>query len=185
MQMEVKLMSTLSHQNLVRMLGESFDDNNHLLVYELMPNGSLHDHLHGKSSIALAICFQLSNGFVKVNALEYLHESCSPPVIHRDFKSSNILLDAEFRAKVSDFGLAKLVQDGGMHAGTTCVLGTFGYVSPEYVMTGQLTEKTDVYSFGVVMLELITGRKPVDSSLPPREQSLVAWVSISSSTGRS
>ncbi|KAF6176041.1 hypothetical protein GIB67_000135, partial [Kingdonia uniflora] len=107
--------------------------------------------------------------------LEYLHERISPPVIHRDFKSSNILLDDNFHAKVSDFGLAKIGSDkAGGHVSTR-VLGTQGYVAPEYALTGHLTTKSDVYSYGVVLLELLTGRVPVDTKRPPGEGVLVSW----------
>lgn len=108
--------------------------------------------------------------------LEYLHDKANPPVIYRDFKSSNILLDEGFRPKLSDFGLAKLGPVGDKSHVSTRVMGTYGYCAPEYAMTGQLTVKSDVYSFGVVFLELITGRKAIDSSRPHGEQNLVTWV---------
>lgn len=109
--------------------------------------------------------------------LEYLHDKANPPVIYRDFKSSNILLDEGFFPKLSDFGLAKLGPVGDKTHVSTRVMGTYGYCAPEYAMTGQLTLKSDVYSFGVVFLELITGRKAIDSARPTGEQNLVAWVS--------
>ncbi|KAM3410074.1 hypothetical protein ACQJBY_002369 [Aegilops geniculata] len=107
--------------------------------------------------------------------LEYLHDKASPPVIYRDFKSSNILLGEEFHPKLSDFGLAKLGPVGDKTHVSTRVMGTYGYCAPEYAMTGQLTVKSDVYSFGVVFLELITGRKAIDNTKPHGEQNLVAW----------
>lgn len=110
--------------------------------------------------------------------LEYLHDKANPPVIYRDFKSSNILLDNGFVPKLSDFGLAKLGPVGDKTHVSTRVMGTYGYCAPEYAMTGQLTVKSDVYSFGVVFLELITGRKAIDSARPIGEQNLVAWVSF-------
>lgn len=110
--------------------------------------------------------------------LEYLHDKANPPVIYRDFKSSNILLEEGFHPKLSDFGLAKLGPTGDKSHVSTRVMGTYGYCAPEYAMTGQLTVKSDVYSFGVVLLELITGRKAIDSSLPHGEQNLVAWVRL-------
>ncbi|KAL0327066.1 UNVERIFIED_CONTAM: Proline-rich receptor-like protein kinase PERK9 [Sesamum angustifolium] len=106
--------------------------------------------------------------------IAYLHEDCHPRIIHRDIKSSNILLDNNFEARVSDFGLAKLAMDVNTHV-TTRVIGTFGYMAPEYASSGKLTEKSDIFSYGVVLLELITGRKPVDSSQPQGEESLVEW----------
>jgi serine/threonine-protein kinase PBS1 len=111
--------------------------------------------------------------------LEYLHDKANPPVIYRDFKSSNILLDESFHPKLSDFGLAKLGPVGDKSHVSTRVMGTYGYCAPEYAMTGQLTVKSDVYSFGVVLLELITGRRAIDSTRPHGEQNLVSWVSYS------
>lgn len=108
--------------------------------------------------------------------LEYLHDKANPPVIYRDLKSSNILLDEEFFPKLSDFGLAKLGPVGDKTHVSTRVMGTYGYCAPEYAMTGQLTLKSDVYSFGVVFLELITGRKAIDNNRGPGENNLVAWV---------
>ena len=108
--------------------------------------------------------------------LEYLHDKANPPVIYRDFKSSNILLDEGFHPKLSDFGLAKLGPVGDKTHVSTRVMGTYGYCAPEYAMTGQLTLKSDVYSFGVVFLELITGRKAIDNTRAAGEQNLVAWV---------
>lgn len=108
--------------------------------------------------------------------LEYLHDKANPPVIYRDFKSSNILLDEGFHPKLSDFGLAKLGPVGDKTHVSTRVMGTYGYCAPEYAMTGQLTLKSDVYSFGVVLLELITGRKAIDNARAAGEHNLVAWV---------
>jgi serine/threonine-protein kinase PBS1 len=109
--------------------------------------------------------------------LEYLHDKAQPPVIYRDFKSSNILLCDDFHPKLSDFGLAKLGPVGDKSHVSTRVMGTYGYCAPEYAMTGQLTVKSDVYSFGVVLLELITGRKAIDGTRTHAEQNLVSWVS--------
>ncbi|CAK9866235.1 unnamed protein product [Sphagnum jensenii] len=175
-QAEVGLMSKIRHPNLVSLLGFSSDGPERLLVYELMENGSLHDQLHGPSHgsgltwhLRLKIALQAARG------LEHLHEHCKPAVIHRDFKASNILLDAGFNAKVSDFGLALVKPVGSMHKDSVQVQGTFGYVAPEYLMNGSLTEKSDVYGFGVVLLELLTGRLPMDSLMPLGSQSLVTW----------
>lgn len=110
--------------------------------------------------------------------LEYLHDKANPPVIYRDLKSSNILLDSDFNAKLSDFGLAKLGPVGDKTHVSSRVMGTYGYCAPEYQRTGQLTVKSDVYSFGVVLLELITGRRAIDTTRPIREQNLVSWVSF-------
>lgn len=110
--------------------------------------------------------------------LEYLHDYAKPPVIYRDFKASNILLDEDFKPKLSDFGLAKIGPTGGKDHVSTRVMGTYGYCAPEYASTGQLTTKSDVYSFGVVLLELITGRRAIDTSRHTEEQNLVNWVCL-------
>lgn len=110
--------------------------------------------------------------------LEYLHDKATPPVIYRDLKCSNILLEDDYHPKLSDFGLAKLAPIGDNTHVSTRVMGTYGYCAPEYAMTGQLTVKSDIYSFGVVLLELITGRRAIDNSRTAGEQNLVAWVSV-------
>lgn len=110
--------------------------------------------------------------------LQYLHEIANPPVIYRDFKASNILLDEDYNPKLSDFGLAKLGPTGDKSHVSTRVMGTYGYCAPEYALTGQLTKMSDVYSFGVVFLELITGRRAIDTTKPTREQNLVHWVRL-------
>lgn len=107
--------------------------------------------------------------------LEYLHEVAYPPVIYRDFKASNILLDSNFNPRLADFGFAKICPIGGRTRVSTRVMGTYGYCAPEYVSTGQLTTKSDVYSFGVVFLELITGRRVIDTTRPSEEQNLIEW----------
>lgn len=108
--------------------------------------------------------------------LEYLHDKANPPVIYRDLKPSNILLDEDFTPKLSDFGLAKLGPTGDKVYVTSRVMGTYGYCAPEYARTGHLTVKSDIFSFGVVLLELITGRRVIDTTKPINEQNLVAWV---------
>ncbi|GBG84207.1 hypothetical protein CBR_g38179 [Chara braunii] len=149
-----------------------------LLAYQYMPNGSLQDHLHG-GGVPLDWSTRMRIALGSARGLRYLHDIADPPIIHRDFKSSNILLDHDFVAKVADFGLATLARRPEQEDETGCmstkILGTFGYVAPEYVMTGCVSEKSDVYSFGVVLLELVTGRKPVDMSQPQGQQSLIAW----------
>ena len=108
--------------------------------------------------------------------LEYLHDYADPPVIYRDFKASNILLQSDFNSKLSDFGLARLGPTEGKDHVSTRVMGTYGYCAPEYAMTGQLTAKSDVYSFGVVLLEVISGRRTIDGDRPTEEQNLISWV---------
>ncbi|GBG79221.1 hypothetical protein CBR_g29272 [Chara braunii] len=176
---EVYMLSSLSSPYLLRMIGYCADMDHRLLVYEYMPNGSLQEHLHsdGKHGSCLVLDWntRLRIALDAARGLEYLHEKANPPVIHRDFKSSNVLLDQNFCAKVSDFGLAKLGPErAGGHVSTR-VLGTQGYVAPEYALTGHLTTKSDVYSYGVVLLELLTGRLPVDSKRPLGETVLVSW----------
>ncbi|KAK3000500.1 hypothetical protein RJ639_020446, partial [Escallonia herrerae] len=191
---EVELLSRLSSPYLLALVGYCSEINHKILVYEFMANGGLQEHLYPISVMTLLIdgaCFKTAGSSASASkldwetrlrialeaakGLEYLHEHVSPPVIHRDFKSSNILLDKSFHAKVSDFGSAKLGSDkAGGHVSTR-VLGTQGYVAPEYALTGHLTTKSDVYSYGVVLLELLTGRVPVDMKRPPGEGVLVSW----------
>ncbi|WOL02081.1 putative serine/threonine-protein kinase PBL7 [Canna indica] len=178
--MEVELLTRLHSPYLLILVGHCSDGSHRLLVYEFMANGGLQEHLYptrgscgGISKLDWDTRMQIALEAAK--GLEYLHEHVSPPVIHRDFKSSNILLDNNFHAKVSDFGLAKLGSDkAGGHVSTR-VLGTQGYVAPEYALSGRLTTKSDVYSYGVVLLELLTGRLPVDMDRPPGEVVLVTW----------
>ncbi|KAJ0976076.1 hypothetical protein J5N97_018041 [Dioscorea zingiberensis] len=176
--LEVDLLSRLNSSYLVGLLGYCADQHHRLLVFEFMPNGSLEQHLHPNSShqnSALSWYARLRIGLDCAQGLEFLHEHTVPAVIHRDFKSSNILLDHNYRAKVSDFGIAKTCSDRINGQVLTRVLGTTGYLAPEYVSTGKLTTKSDVYSYGVVLLELLTGRRPIDVQKPPGEDVLVAW----------
>ncbi|XP_010243575.1 PREDICTED: serine/threonine-protein kinase CDL1-like [Nelumbo nucifera] len=174
---EVLMLSLLHHPNLVNLIGYCADGDQRLLVYEYMPLGSLEDHLHDlppdKEPLDWNTRMKIAAGAAK--GLEYLHDKANPPVIYRDFKSSNILLDEGYHPKLSDFGLAKLGPVGDKTHVSTRVMGTYGYCAPEYAMTGQLTLKSDVYSFGVVFLELITGRKAIDNTRAPGEHNLVAW----------
>ncbi|KAK8551292.1 hypothetical protein V6N12_039940 [Hibiscus sabdariffa] len=174
---EVEMLSRLHHRNLVKLIGICTEDNIRCLVYELVPNGSLESHLHGaeKETNPLDWGARMKIALGAARGLAYLHEDSSPRVIHRDFKSSNILLEHDFTPKVSDFGLARTAMDEGNKYISTHVMGTFGYLAPEYAMTGHLLVKSDVYSYGVVLLELLTGRKPVDLLQPPGQENLVAW----------
>ncbi|ESQ43695.1 hypothetical protein EUTSA_v10012589mg [Eutrema salsugineum] len=159
---EIELLSRVHHKNVVRLLGFCFDRSEQMLVYEYIPNGSLRDSLSGKSGIRLDWTRRLRIALGSGKGLAYLHELADPPIIHRDIKSNNILLDENLTAKVADFGLSKLVGDPEKTHVTTQVKGTMGYLDPEYYMTNQLTEKSDVYGFGVVMLELLTGKSPIE-----------------------
>ncbi|CAK8531206.1 unnamed protein product [Lathyrus sativus] len=159
---EIELLSRVHHKNLVSLIGFCFEQGEQILVYEYVVNGTLTDALSGKSGIRLDWIRRLKIALGAARGLDYLHEHANPPIIHRDVKSTNILLDERLNAKVSDFGLSKPLGDGAKGYITTQVKGTMGYLDPEYYMTQQLTEKSDVYSFGVLMLELITARRPIE-----------------------
>ncbi|KAI3941278.1 hypothetical protein MKW92_030091 [Papaver armeniacum] len=174
---EVLMLSLLHHPNTVDLIGYCAEGNHLLLVYEFMPLGSLEDHLHDlpptKEPLDWNMRMKIAAGAAK--GLEYLHDKANPPVIHRNLKSSHILLGEGYQAKLSDFGLAKLGPTGGKTHISTRVIGSTAYRDPEYAMTGKLTLKSDIYSFGVVLLELITGRKAVDTTAPREEKNLVEW----------
>ncbi|XP_055810124.1 serine/threonine-protein kinase PBL34-like isoform X1 [Solanum dulcamara] len=171
---EVNFLGDLVHPNLVKLIGYCIEDDQRLLVYEFMPRGSLENHLFRRSMpLPWSIRMKIALGAAK--GLAFLHEEAERPVIYRDFKTSNILLDADYNAKLSDFGLAKDGPEGDKTHVSTRVMGTYGYAAPEYVMTGHLTSKSDVYSFGVVLLEMITGRRSMDKNRPNGEHNLVEW----------
>ncbi|KAH7422809.1 hypothetical protein KP509_12G026700 [Ceratopteris richardii] len=173
---EVEAIGRVRHKNLVRFLGYCVEGTHRMLVYEYVDNGNLEQWLHESSnSLTWEKRMKIIIGTAK--ALAYLHEALEPKVVHRDIKASNILIDSQWNAKVSDFGLAKLLGAGKSHV-TTRVMGTFGYVAPEYANTGLLNEKSDVYSFGVLVLETITGRDPVDYARPAEEVNLVDWLKV-------
>ncbi|KAH9784901.1 putative serine/threonine-protein kinase PBL26 [Citrus sinensis] len=174
---EVLMLSLLHHDNLVNLIGYCADGEQRLLVYEYMPLRSLEDHLLdiGPEQKPIDWFTRMKIALGAAKGLEYLHDKANPPVIYRDLKSSNILLDCEFNAKLSDFGLAKLGPIGDKTHVSSRVMGTYGYCAPEYQRTGQLTVKSDVYTFGVVLLELITGRRAIDTTRPTYEQNLVTW----------
>ncbi|KAM7250490.1 hypothetical protein ACFE04_022373 [Oxalis oulophora] len=171
---EVIFLGQLRHPNLVKLIGYCCEDEERLLVYEFMPRGSLENHLFKRMSISLPWTTRLKIAIGAAKGLAFLHEAQNP-VIYRDFKTSNVLLDSDFTAKLSDFGLAKMGPEGSNTHVTTRVMGTYGYAAPEYVSTGHLTTKSDVYSFGVVLLELVTGRRCMDKTRPRSELNLVDW----------
>ncbi|XP_010415725.1 PREDICTED: proline-rich receptor-like protein kinase PERK13 [Camelina sativa] len=171
---EVEIISRVHHRHLVSLVGYCISDSERLLIYEYVPNQTLEHHLHGKGRPVLEWARRVRIAIGSAKGLAYLHEDCHPKIIHRDIKSANILLDDEFEAQVADFGLAKLNDSTQTHVSTR-VMGTFGYLAPEYAQSGKLTDRSDVFSFGVVLLELITGRKPVDQYQPLGEESLVEW----------
>lgn len=173
---EVEMLSRLHHRNLVKLIGICIEQRRRCLVYELVHNGSVESHLHGADKMKGPLDWdaRMKIALGAARGLAYLHEDSNPRVIHRDFKASNVLLEDDFTPKVSDFGLAREATDGSQHISTR-VMGTFGYVAPEYAMTGHLLVKSDVYSYGVVLLELLSGRKPVDMSQPQGQENLVTW----------
>ncbi|KAK9690604.1 hypothetical protein RND81_09G140300 [Saponaria officinalis] len=174
---EVLMLSLLHHPNLMSLKGYCTDGDEKLLVYEYMPKGSLEDHLfdlsHDKIPLDWNTRIKIAVGTAR--GLEYLHCTANPPVIYRDLKSANILLDNDFNPRLSDFGLAKLGPVGDNTHVSTRVMGTYGYCAPEYAMSGKLALKSDIYSLGVVLLELITGRKAIDPNRCRAEQNLVNW----------
>ncbi|KAJ1288670.1 hypothetical protein BS78_02G105500 [Paspalum vaginatum] len=182
---EVEAIGHVRHKNLVRLLGYCVEGIHRMLVYEYVNNGNLEQWLHGAMRqhgiLTWEARMKVVIGIAK--ALAYLHEAIEPKVVHRDIKSSNILIDEEFNGKLSDFGLAKLLGAGKSHI-TTRVMGTFGYVAPEYANTGLLNERSDVYSFGVLLLEAVTGRDPVDYGRPANEVHLVEWLKMMVGTRR-
>lgn len=159
---EIELLSRVHHKNVVSLVGFCFDQDEQMLVYEYIANGTLKDSLSGKSGIRLDWARRLRIALGAAKGLQYLHDLANPPIIHRDIKSNNILLDERLNAKVSDFGLSKPMGEPDRSHVTTQVKGTMGYLDPEYYMTQQLTEKSDVYSFGVLLFELLTARSPIE-----------------------
>ncbi|XP_048592262.1 probable serine/threonine-protein kinase PBL11 isoform X2 [Brassica napus] len=172
-QCEVRFLGKFHHPNLVKLLGYCWEENQFLLVYEFLPKGSLENHLFSKGD-GLTWDTRLKIAIEAAQGLTFLHNS-EKSVIYRDFKASNILLDSNFNAKLSDFGLAKHGPINGYSHVTTRVMGTQGYAAPEYVATGHLYVLSDVYGFGVVLLELLTGLRALDPNRPSAQQNLVEW----------
>ncbi|KAL1833378.1 hypothetical protein ACET3Z_003029 [Daucus carota] len=162
---EIELLSRVHHKNVVSLVGFCFEQGEQMLIYEYIPNGTLKDSLSGKTGIRLDWMRRLRIALGAARGVQYLHDLANPPIIHRDIKSNNILLDERLNAKVADFGLSKPMGDADKGHVTTQVKGTMGYLDPEYYMTQQLTEKSDVYSFGVVLLELLTARNPIEKGM--------------------
>ncbi|XP_066366449.1 proline-rich receptor-like protein kinase PERK4 [Miscanthus floridulus] len=178
-QAEVDIISRVHHRHLVSLVGHCIAGARRVLVYQFVPNKTLEFHLHGKGQPVMEWSTRLRIALGSAKGLAYLHEDCHPRIIHRDIKSANILLDNNFEAKVADFGLAKLTSDNNTHVSTR-VMGTFGYLAPEYASSGKLTDKSDVFSYGVMLLELLTGRRPIDDAAPGTghpflDDSLVDW----------
>ncbi|KAG6780878.1 hypothetical protein POTOM_013757 [Populus tomentosa] len=173
---ELEILGSIKHRYLVNLRGYCNSPTSKLLIYDFLSGGSLDEALHERSEqldwdARLTIIMGAAKG------LAYLHHDCSPRIIHRDIKSSNILLDGNLEARVTDFGLAKLLGDGESHI-TTIVAGTFGYLAPEYMQSGRATEKTDVYSFGVLVLEVLSGKRPTDASFIEKGLNIVGWLNF-------
>ncbi|KAL3528319.1 hypothetical protein ACH5RR_007641 [Cinchona calisaya] len=174
---ELEILGSIKHINLVNLRGYCRLPAAKLLIYDYLAMGSLDDflHEHGESNRSLNWSARLKIALGSARGLAYLHHDCSPKIIHRDIKSSNILLDENLEPRVSDFGLAKLLVDEDAHV-TTVVAGTFGYLAPEYLQSGRATDKSDVYSFGVLLLELVTGKRPTDPTFVKRGLNVVGWM---------
>ncbi|KAK9069131.1 hypothetical protein SSX86_013247 [Deinandra increscens subsp. villosa] len=181
---EVVILSQVNHRNVVKLLGCSLETEVPMLVSEFIPNGTLYDQLHNETQeypLSLNMRFQIATEVA--GALAYLHSATSIPIYHRDIKTTNILLDEKYRAKISDFGTSKFVAQDQTHL-TTLVKGTFGYLDPEYFQSSQFTEKSDVYSFGVVLVELLTGERPLSLTRFGENRSLATHFKLAMEEGR-
>ncbi|KAK4431773.1 Calmodulin-binding receptor-like cytoplasmic kinase [Sesamum alatum] len=173
---EVELLAKIDHRNLVKLLGYVEKGNERLIITEYVPNGTLREHLDGLKGKILDFNQRLEISIDVAHGLTYLHLYAEKQIIHRDIKSSNILLTESYRAKVADFGFARLGDDSDKTHVSTKVKGTVGYLDPDYMRTYQLTTKSDVYSFGILLVEILTGRRPVDLKKPPDERVTIKWV---------
>lgn len=173
---KLSTISRLKSEYFCELRGYCLENNNRILLYQYANKGCLHEVLHGgKGGVELNWVQRVRIAYGAAKGLEYLHEKVQPPIVHRDIRSSKVLVFDDFHSKISDFSLCNMYSENTARMHSTRVLGTFGYHAPEYAMTGQITNKSDVYSFGVVLLELLTGRKPVDHTMPKGQQSLVTW----------
>lgn len=179
---ELEILGSIKHRYLVNLRGYCNSSMSKLLIYDFLPGGNLDEVLHEKSE-QLEWDARLNIIMGAAKGLAYLHHDCSPRIIHRDIKSSNILLDGNLEARVSDFGLAKLLEDEESHI-TTIVAGTFGYLAPEYMQSGRATEKSDVYSFGVLVLEALSGKRPTDASFIEKGLNIVGWMNFLATENR-
>ncbi|CAH2043599.1 unnamed protein product [Thlaspi arvense] len=175
--LEIEVITSVHHKNIVSLFGFCFENNNLMLVYDYLPRGSLEENLHGSRKDATTFGwlerYKVAVGVAE--ALDYLHNGHDPDVIHRDVKSSNVLLADDFEPQLSDFGFASLASGASQHVSCGGIAGTFGYLAPEYFMHGKVTDKIDVYAFGVVLLELLSGRKPICVDQSKGQESLVLW----------
>ncbi|XP_057513394.1 calmodulin-binding receptor-like cytoplasmic kinase 1 isoform X2 [Actinidia eriantha] len=173
---EILTLSKIEHLNLVRLFGYLEHGDERIIIVEYVANGTVREHLDGTRGNELEIAERLDIAIDVSHAVTYLHMYTDPPIIHRDVKASNILITEKLRAKVADFGLARIAaEDPGVTHISTQVKGTAGYLDPEYLKTYQLTPKSDVYSFGVLLVELITGRHPLEPKRPLKEKVTVKW----------
>ncbi|KAA3455802.1 PTI1-like tyrosine-protein kinase [Gossypium australe] len=174
---EVEILGRVRHKNLLGLRGFYASGDERLIVYDYMPNHSLITHLHGQLAADCLLDWprRMSIAIGAAEGLAYLHHEANPHIIHRDIKASNVLLDANFQAKVADFGFAKLIPDGVTHM-TTRVKGTLGYLAPEYAMWGKVSESCDVYSFGILLLEIISAKKPLEKLPGGVKRDIVQWI---------
>ncbi|KAH7281373.1 hypothetical protein KP509_36G043900 [Ceratopteris richardii] len=175
---EVEILGRVRHKNLLCLRGYCVEGQERLIVYDYMPNLSLLSHLYGQFAAEGLLDWpkRMTIALGSGEGIAYLHHLATPRIIHRDIKASNILLDSDFEARVADFGFAKLIPDGATHV-TTRVKGTLGYLAPEYAMWGKASESCDVYSFGILLLELISGKKPIEKLEHGVKRSIVEWAS--------
>ncbi|KAL8096179.1 PTI1-like tyrosine-protein kinase At3g15890 [Apium graveolens] len=173
---EVEVLGRVRHQNLLGLRGYCADADQRLIVYDYMPNLSLLSHLHGQYATDVKLDWKrrMKIAIGSAEGLVYLHHEVSPHIIHRDVKASNVLLNSNFEPLVADFGFAKLIPEGVSHM-TTRVKGTLGYLAPEYAMWGKVSESCDVYSFGILLLELVTGRKPIERLPGGVRRTITEW----------
>lgn len=173
---EVEILARVRHKNLLSLRGYCAEGQERLIVYDYMPNLSLLSHLHGQHSSESHLDWprRMSIAIGSAEGIVYLHHQATPHIIHRDVKASNVLLDSDFKAQVADFGFAKLIPDGATHV-TTRVKGTLGYLAPEYAMLGKASESCDVYSFGILLLELASGKKPIEKINSTTRRSITEW----------